>query len=134
MHRPRIFHLLTVPILALWVILGGASLSHAEGKPDLKTYPAPDFKDMAYMQKVHAKVGGTWKIPAEAPQQGGKAVVIATFLRDGSILETRLHHKSGSTPWDSAALEAVTASAPLEPLPRSYPRTSLEVHFHFEWN
>ena len=32
-----------------------------------------------------------------------------------------------------AALDAVTKAAPFDPLPKSYPRPSVEVHFHFEY-
>lgn len=104
------------------------------GKRDLHTYPAADFKDTAYMQKVHQKVGSAWKAPSETPKEGSKAVVIVTILRDGSLIENRLHMKSGSDAWDQSALDAVKKAAPFDPLPKSYPRTSVEVHFHFEWN
>ena len=104
------------------------------GTPDLKTYFASDFTDMAYQQAAHTKVGKSWKIPAETPEPGSKAVVIVTILRDGSLLEARLHHRSGSDAWDKAALQAVDRASPLGPLPKEYPRTSVEVHFHFELN
>lgn len=104
------------------------------GKRDLKTYPASDFKDTAYMQKVHQKVGASWKAPGETPKEGSKAVVIVTILRDGSLIESRLHMKSGSEAWDASALDAVKKATPFEPLPKGYLRTSVEVHFHFEWN
>ena len=32
-----------------------------------------------------------------------------------------------------AALDAVTKAAPFDPLPKGYPRPSVEVHFHFEY-
>ncbi len=134
MPRPRIFHLVTCILIASLASLAATPVVLAEGKPDLKTYPAPDFKDTAYLQNLHEKVGRAWKIPAEPPKQGSKSVVIANFLRDGSLLETKLHHKSGSAAWDTSALEAVQAAAPVEALPKGYPRTSLEVHFHFEYN
>ena len=104
------------------------------GTPDLKTYPASDFKDAAYLQKMHKKVGAAWVRPAETPKAPGKCVVIVTILRDGSLLETRLHMKSGVDSWDASALEALKKAAPFDPLPKSYPRTSVEVHFHFEYN
>ena len=102
--------------------------------PDLKTYPSSDFTDQAYLQKMHKQVGLSWKRPPTPPNAGSKAVVIVTILRDGSLLDTKLHMKSGSDAWDASAVEAVKKAAPLEPLPKSYPRTSVEVHFHFEYN
>jgi len=102
--------------------------------PDLKTYFASDFTDAAYKAAVHKKVGTAWKRPEEPPKPGSKAVVVTTILRDGSLLESRLHMKSGSDAWDASAIQAVKSVAPLSPLPKGYPRTSVEVHFHFEYN
>ena len=127
----------TAAVAAISVILVAILLfvpNATAGKPDLKTYPASDFKDTAYMQKVHQKVGASWKRPEETPKPPAKAVVIVTILRDGSVIESRLHMKSGSDAWDASALDAIKTAAPFDPLPKSYPRTSVEVHFHFEMN
>ena len=95
-------------------------------------FPA-DFKDQAYQQQVYQKVAGAWRRPAGHPKAGGKSVVIATILRDGKAPEVRLHHPSGSQAWDEAALAALRTAQPFAPLPKSAPRTSVEVHFHFEY-
>jgi len=127
----------TAPVVIIAIILAAvafAVLAAPAGKPDLKMYPASDFKEMAYMQKVHQKVGDSWKRPEETPKPPAKAVVIVTILRDGSVIESRLHMKSGSDAWNASALDAIRKSAPFDPLPKSYPRTSVEVHFHFEIN
>jgi len=127
----------TAAIVVALTLLGGLSFAvfaAAAGKPDLKMYPASDFKDMAYMQKVHQKVSVSWKSPEETPKPPAKSVVIVTILRDGSVIESRLHMKSGSDAWDASALDAIKKAAPFDPLPKSYPRTSVEVHFHFELN
>lgn len=121
-------------LAAAFTALGAFASPIASGTPDLKTYPSSDFADQAYVQKIHKKVGLSWKRPAEAPKPGSKTVVIVTILRDGSLLETKLHMKSGSDTWDISAVDAVKKSAPFDPLPKSYPRTSVEVHFHFEYN
>jgi periplasmic protein TonB len=119
---------------ALAALLLLSFLPALAGTPDLKSYPSSDFKDQAYHQKLHKKVGAAWARPAQAPVAGAKAVVIVTILRDGSLMESRLHMKSGSEAWDKSALDAVAKAAPFDPLPKSYGRTSLEVHFHFEYN
>ncbi len=117
-----------ITALTIAAIGGGAMAA----KPNLRAFFASDFTDAAYQQKTFEKVGKAWKRPAEMPEAGSKSVVIATILRDGSLLERKLHHESGSKAWDEAAMNAVKAAAPLDPLPKSYPRTSVEVHFHFE--
>lgn len=120
--------------LALVVVLCHAAAGlAAEGTPDLKTYFASDFTDMEYQQKTHTAVGKAWQRPAQTPERGTKTVVIVTILRDGSLLEARIHLKSGLEAWDESGLAAVKA-ATLGPLPKSYKRTSVEVHFHFEYN
>ena len=112
-----------------------ASVPARAGAPDMKSYPSAELRDPGYHQNVHQKVGSAWKRPAQAPKEGARTVVIATILRDGSLMEgPRLHMKSGSDAWDAAAIDAVKRAAPFPPLPKSYPRTSLEVHFHFEYN
>jgi len=124
-----------MPATATALIMLAISLgSVAAGAPDLKTYFASDFTDQAYQQKVHKKVGLAWKRPTDTPKPGAKTVLRVTILRDGSLLETKLHMKSGSDPWDASALDAIKKSAPFEPLPKGYPRTSVEVDFHFEYN
>jgi len=122
----------TAWLLAVTMLTAAATA--LAGTPDLKTYFASDFKDQAYQQKTHRKVGLAWKRPAETPKPGSKSVVIVTILRDGSLFEAKLHMKSGSETWDASALDAVKKAAPFDPLPKSYPRTSVEVHFHFEYN
>jgi periplasmic protein TonB len=111
---------------------GGKEGPAATCQPRLQTFFASDFTDQAYQQKTYAKVAATWKRPAILPKEGAKAVVIATISADGSITPPMLHMKSGSDPWDAAALLAVKGAAPFDPLPKSYTRASVEVHFHFE--
>ncbi len=120
---------------ALVTALALASLmaTVAAGTPSLKIFFASDFTDQAYQQKTYAKVAGTWKMPAEAPEPGKKAVVITTIMKDGTTGGARLHYESGSEAWDAAAVAAVENASPFDPLPKSYPGASVEVHFHFEY-
>ena len=131
MRSGRLFQ----PSLAILLLVSCAGAILADdGTPDLKTFFAADFTHMQYKQKTHVAVGAAWQRPAETPERGSKVVVIVTILRDGSLLEARLHHKSGLNAWDESGMAAVKAAAPLEPLPKTYKRTSVEVHFHFEYN
>ena len=123
-----------MPIILSALALAARAQPVEAAGPDLKTYPSSDFTDQAYLQKMHKQVGLAWKRPATPPNAGSKAVVIVTILRDGSLLDSRLHMKSGSDAWDASAIAAVKNAAPFEPLPKGYPRTSVEVHFHFEYN
>ena len=58
--------------------------------------------------------------------------MITSIAASGAASSPVLHMKSASDIWDAAALAAVRAAAPFDPLPKSYPHPSVEVHFHFE--
>jgi TonB C terminal len=103
------------------------------GKPQMKVYFAADFKDQAYADKVYRKVAAAWRRPAKLPPENSKAVVITAILRSGKAPRQVLHRQSGVTEWDQAALAAVRAAVPFDPLPKSYRGSSVEVHFHFEY-
>jgi len=124
---------------AAYAILGLAASALVAGLPSsaaprLQVYFAADFKDSAYQQAAYKKVAAAWRRPATAPEPGGKAVVIAVIRRDGSAPGPALHYRSGSDAWDAAALDAVKKAAPFDPLPKSYSRPTVEVHFHFEYD
>lgn len=103
------------------------------GSPRLQMYFASDFTDQAYQKKTYSKVASSWKMPAETPKEGAKAVVIVRIQRDGSAPDPALHMMSGSQAWDKAALDAIHRAAPFDPLPKGYRGSSVEVHFHFEY-
>ena len=120
---------------AAWLVAGmagGPGLPAAA--PQLKVYFAADFKDPVYQKKVYTKVASAWKRPASTPKPGSKAVVIAVIQRDGKAPGPTLHLSSGSDAWDAAATEAVKKASPFEPLPKTYTRPTVEVHFHFEYD
>ncbi|PYT11139.1 MAG: energy transducer TonB [Acidobacteria bacterium] len=125
-------HTLALLVGFLAVALTGSRLIAAA--PQLKIYFAADFKDSAYQQAAYKKVAAAWKRPPTVPEPGGKTVVIAVIRKDGSAPGPTLHYKSGSDTWDAAALEAVKKAAPFDPLPKTYPRPTVEVHFHFEYD
>lgn len=102
-----------------------------KGGPRLNAYFATGFDDAAWQRAAFEKVVKVWK-PVAAPALGKKAVILATITREGSLLEARNHMPSGSKGWDDAALQAVRKAAPFAPLPKSWPHSSIEVHWHFE--
>ena len=110
----------------------GKEAPAASCQPRLQTFFAADFTDAAYQQKAYNKVAAVWKRPPALPAAGAKAVVIVSIARDGKTGPPLLHMKSGSDPWDAAAILAVTSASPFDALPKSYPRDTVEVHFHFE--
>lgn len=123
-----------LPILAAALTILPSQSPVAGAAPQLKVFFAADFKDTVYQKKTYEKAASSWRRPADSPRPGAKAVVIAMIQKDGSVPEPVLHYKSGSDAWDAAALAAIRKAAPFGPLPKGYPRPSVEVHFHFEYN
>lgn len=138
MRRSSVVVVMTAMLTATMAAASGVASSPAAAPatkpcaPQLRSYFASDFKDAAYQQKAFQKVASAWKRPPASPAAGSKAVVIASIAADGSIAAPVLHMKSGSDGWDAAAVAAVKAAAPFDPLPKSYAHPSVEVHFHFE--
>jgi TonB family protein len=100
------------------------------GSPRLNAYFTTGFEDAAWQKGAFDKVAKSWTA-ATPPALGKKTVVLSTITRDGKVLEARVDTASGSEAWDKAALEAVKKASPLPPLPKSWPNSSLEVHWHF---
>ena len=123
---------LALALTLMPALAGDGSEAPASCQPRLQTFFAADFTDAAYQQKAYNKVASTWKRPPTLPAAGAKAVVIVNIARDGKTSPPLLHMKSGSEAWDAAAMLAVKTASPFDPLPKPYPRDTVEAHFHFE--
>lgn len=113
------------------LLIAAAVPLHAAGKPSLNVYFQKTLTDTAYQKKVFDKVAKAWQMPAALPAVGKKTVVQAVISKEGKLASAMVSMTSSSTAWDDAALAAVKAAAPFEPLPAAYEYRSVEVHFHF---
>ncbi len=111
--------------------MGAAVPLDAAGKPSLNVYFQKTLTDTAYQKKVFDRVAKSWQMPAALPALGKKTVVQAVITKEGKLASAMVSMESGSKEWDDAALAAVKAAAPFEPLPADYAYRSVEVHFHF---
>lgn len=132
MKRLLVATLIALALGAVAFAVDGKEAPAASCQPRLQVFFAADFTDAAYQQKAYNKVASAWKRPPTLPSAGSKAVVIVSLARDGKATPPILHMKSGSEAWDAAAILAVKTASPFDPLPKSYPRDTVEVHFHFE--
>jgi protein TonB len=109
-----------------------AAAAQAAGRPSLECYFQTTLKDPAYQKKTFEKVAAKWKTPpaAEIPPIGKKTVVQAVITKDGMLATTEISTSSGKKGWDAAALKAVKAAAPFDPLPAGFNHPSVQVHFH----
>jgi len=101
-------------------------------QPSLECYFQTTLKDAAYQKRTFEKVAAKWKTPpaAQIPPVGKKTVVQAVIAKDGSLATTEISTSSGKKGWDAAALAAVKAAAPFDPLPPGFNYPSVQVHFH----
>jgi outer membrane biosynthesis protein TonB len=92
-----------------------------------------------YLRRVVASVQRNWyAIMPESANMGDKGIVYLTFCitPNGAVPVTdpNLERTSGKEPLDNAAMSAIRASSPFEPLPSQYKRPCLELRFAFFYN
>ena len=109
-----------------------AAAAFAAGRPSLECYFQTTLHDPVYQKRTYDKVVAKWKTPAPAdvPEVGKKTVVQAVIAKDGTLATTEVSMSSGKKGWDAAALRAVKAAAPFDPLPAGFSHPSVQVHFH----
>lgn len=124
--------LLAAVALLVAAALLAAAAALAAGRPSLECYFQTTLRDPVYQKKTYDKVAGKWKTPpaAEIPPVGKKTVVQAVITKDGALATTEVSMSSGKKGWDAAALKAVKAAAPFDPLPAGFNHPSVQVHFH----
>jgi TonB family protein len=88
-----------------------------------------DFPYTLYLAGMHRRIGNYWY----RPEVGGGLTVVIYYriLRDGRITDSRIETPSGNPTFDRAALSAIRASSPLNPLPFAYNGPYLGVHLTF---
>lgn len=119
------------PAILLAILTAGPAL--AAGRPSLNAYFQSNLTDAAYQKKTFEKVAKAWKTPvaSQIAEVGKKTVVQAVIKKDGKLVSALVSMKTGKKGWDEAALAAVKAAAPFDPLPGNYGASTIEVHFHF---
>ena len=114
---------------------GGGLLS--QGYELLTPTEGVDFTN--YLARVLASVRRNWyAVIPESARLGDKGRVVLQFriLRNGSVPfpEPALMLSSGKEPLDRAALSAIRASNPFEPLPPAFSGPHIELRFIFLYN
>jgi TonB family protein len=119
---------------------GGGGARGAGMQPGVSILTPTDgvnFDD--YLQRVLASVRRNWyAIMPESALMGDKGIVVLTFriTSDGvvPVPDPNLERTSGKEPLDNAAMSAIRASSPFEPLPAQFKRPSIELRFIFFYN
>jgi TonB family protein len=116
---------------------GGGGIGENGGIQMLSPSHGIDFSE--YLKRVLESVKRNWfAIIPESARMGDKGIVVIQFRiqHDGSVPDPdpRLMRTSGKEPLDRAAMSAIRASNPFEPLPSQYPEPQIELRFIFLYN
>lgn len=116
---------------------GGGAGKVGNGVQILSDTQGVDFS--SYLQRLLVAVERNWyPIIPESARLGDKGRVFITFkvLPDGNVPfpDPTLERTSGKEPLDRAAMSAIRASSPFEPLPPAFHGPFLELRFGFYYN
>ncbi len=116
---------------------GGQGVQLTPGLEMLTPTDGVDFND--YFQRLLASVKRNWyAIIPESARMGDKGIVYIQFriMTNGSVPgpDPTLVRSSGKEPLDRAAMGAINASNPFEPLPSAFKRPYIELRFGFYYN
>ena len=87
-----------------------------------------------YEQLVREKVGRNWRtndVPSSI-KTAPAVIVLFDIQRDGSVRDVHIGQSSGIGALDYSCQRAILESAPFEPLPSGFERTSAHIEFWFQ--
>jgi TonB C terminal len=116
---------------------GGGGLGAQGSAEILSDTQGVDFSD--YIRRLLATLQRNWEyVMPESVRMGDRGVVFTTFqiYPDGSVKapDPILERTSGKDPLDNAAMSAIHASNPFEPLPRAFHGPFLKLRIAFLYN
>jgi TonB family protein len=115
-------------------------LSSAVGGGQLQMLTPTEGVDFSnYLARVLASVKRNWySVMPESARLGDRGNVVLQFkiMQNGQVLapEPQMVSSSGKEPLDRAALSAIRASSPFEPLPPAFHGPFIELRFMFLYN
>ena len=84
-----------------------------------------------YMNELTRKIKSNWDPPSG--NKSKKTVLLFGIAKDGSLLNVKVIKSAGQLE-DEAAITAVKLSAPFNPLPSNYKKSSVDIQFDFDYN
>lgn len=123
---------------------GGAIPQGQGGGPGMQPWgqiltPTEGVDFSSYIQRLLASIKRNWEaVMPESARMGDRGMVYTTFQinRDGSIPppDPQLERTSGKEPLDNAAMSAIHASNPFEPLPSQFHGPYIRLRIVFLYN
>ena len=88
--------------------------------------------DSDYTEKVTGQVRENWFYPEDLEVTQDDFIRVAiTITKDGTISESEVVESSGNDPFNSYALESLTKSSPVEPIPDVIGNDTMELELRF---
>jgi TonB family protein len=112
------------------------SAGHQAESMELKSDPmGVDFRP--YMRRILFAIKKNWlAVYPEAARQGlrGETVLQFRIVKQGLVAKVIVSSQSGSKALDEAAIAAISASNPLDPLPRDFKGNQIDLQLNFKYN
>lgn len=85
-----------------------------------------------YTERLTGQVRENWFFPEDLEVRQDDFIKVAiTIGRDGTISESEVVESSGNDRFNSHALESLTKSSPLEPIPEAIGKDTMELQLRF---
>ena len=95
-----------------------------------KDEPEEIFKD--YMKTLQTNIKKNWNPPKDNTSR--HVVLLFKIAKDGSLKSYSVFQSSGNNDTDNAAIEALKATSPFDPLPEEYTKDAIDIQFTFDYN
>ena len=141
------FHMVAVIALILWAPLGAQVqaddkrvelerrielLEQEVNKIRLEIATPVGTAESDYTEKVTSQVRENWFFPEDLKvTQDDFIRVSITIAKDGTISDSEVVESSGNDPFNSYALECLTKSSPVEPIPDEIGKDSMMLELRF---
>lgn len=90
----------------------------------------PNLDFGSYMTKMKQDIRNKWQPPKGLESR--RVSVVFSIQRNGAIINPEVVESSGNEEVDKSALAALSASSPLDPLPKGAPK-SVDIRYVFDW-
>lgn len=97
---------------------------------ELKQAAEPDFSP--YMKNLQKEIKANWNPPKSNTSKS--VTTLFKVNKNGALQSVRVFKSSGDNEFDSAAILAITKTAPFSPLPQSYSGSSIDIQFTHDYN
>ena len=94
-----------------------------------------DFRYMSYFIGLRKEISMVWVYPMSAARAGkqGKALVLFTIEKNGSVSYIKILESSGYKILDDAVIDTLKEISPFAPLPESFGKSKMNVKGYFNY-